>query len=320
MKKFIKKTLAFTKQIVLICLRNITFPIVLWIIFPLLGLIIIFLPNYPWGGNEREQRFIFFFLNVLALWIGMNTSSISFIKDRENYIRERLQGLSVKCYYFGNLFGYFILAIIQSITMTAMFWFLMSPYGIRKLNKILFNNYGIENSAPLNLNLFPGLTGIFIALLLSATCGVILGLMISAWSKIERTALVLVPMVTIFMIVYSQVVVDKLPKSDIKWKPIKEYISSKENLWSLTSYEENNKQPKYFWGARLSLFNPLRYSMNAMKLGVFYHEKNDGKYDSADTQFNLIVAWLLETVMIFILMFPVILFTLYLLYDPRKRI
>lgn len=303
--------------------------------FPLAGCLAVLLPFAPVEMPD-ERVFVQFFVTVLAFWIGFTGTCVLFVRDRQNYVQERLQGLHPAAYYLGTLSAWLLLAAIQCVVMLLMLLILPvlidgvnAAYGVLCLGGNFQEEFKKLREAWNLINNGGQAFYTLWALSLVNMTGVIAGLFVSSWARSEQQALVWVPIVTIFVIIFSQGVL-RVQRQDYEysagvWNSIltcrttcgivdayRKLVcaTSVKSMTTILSVKSNVY--KCFWGSRLSLLNPIRYCVSIMRIasGDFDRDKPVARLRGA----------LYETFPIVVLMWaPGVVASIIHLWDPRRH-
>jgi len=320
-KNWRRSLAAWTKQTLLQAVRDRGFLLTSFVLFPISGIFLILISYHPvFSVNESGYIPILFFLHLLAFWISLNGTSTVFLREREAYIYERLHHQPVMIYFSSHVICYLFLALIQSAFLTGYF-ILFFRWVVDVINKFIIGYLpGNSNvfSEILHRSPFGFPWGLILGLGISSITGSCVGLFISAVVPSERVALILVPIITVFVILYSPAVIsNKRVNGYAPHAPLVQvddeqgYKCIFRKLWKGTAKNDESQDsdfhPARFWGVRLSLFNPLRYSMNVTQiLWDVYGSMADGVSALMEASFALG-----EAVLILFL-------TALALRDPRK--
>jgi ABC-type multidrug transport system ATPase subunit/pSer/pThr/pTyr-binding forkhead associated (FHA) protein len=137
--------------------------------------------------RDQPRDFVYFVLSLVSVWFGTSVAAREIIREKAVYARERMVNLGLMPYVFSKLF---ILGIIVGIQCLLLF-----------LPLKFFDLIGLMD--------MPGeLRGIpqFWAMILTASVGIALGLLISATVKTSEMATSLVPLILIPQILFSGLV------------------------------------------------------------------------------------------------------------------
>ena len=137
--------------------------------------------------NDQPRDFVYFVLSLVSVWFGTSVAAREIIREKAVYTRERMVNLGLMPYVFSKLF---ILGIIVGIQCLLLF-----------LPLKFFDVVGLMD--------MPGeLGGIpqFWVMILTASVGIALGLLISATVKTSEMATSLVPLILIPQILFSGLV------------------------------------------------------------------------------------------------------------------
>jgi ABC-type multidrug transport system ATPase subunit/ABC-type multidrug transport system permease subunit len=124
---------------------------------------------------------LLFILALTALWFGCSNSVREIVKERAIYARERMVFLLIPPYIASKLRNLAVLSLAQCLILTVV-----GPWGS-------WSAIGGVGTAPV----------LFITLLLSAICGVSLGLLLSSLVRTSDKAMSLVPLVVLPQILFS---------------------------------------------------------------------------------------------------------------------
>ncbi|WP_254508946.1 ATP-binding cassette domain-containing protein [Anatilimnocola floriformis] len=156
-----------------------------------------------------------FFLVVISIWLGMNNSVRDLIRERKTYVREKLAGLSPPTYYLSRAVSHAFLGAVQ-VTL------LLLVTGI--LGKLLFSVDTWERL---------GLVGRFPWLWFVLFCchfgGVGLGLMVSALSRSEETAVGWLPVLIMPQLLLSAVATGQADAPYSQPRPFRPFVKLMES-------------------------------------------------------------------------------------------
>jgi ABC-type multidrug transport system ATPase subunit len=143
-----------------------------------------------------NARLLNFFLCVVSIWLGLNNSARDLVRERKNYVRERLTGLSPEAYLTSKLFVYAGIGLLQIAVLLGVTLTFVILFGEK--NGVLDDFYG-KSWRPF-LIIYA-----FFVLFLSYLCGLGLGLFSSVISKTEEAAVAVLPLLIMPQILISAV-------------------------------------------------------------------------------------------------------------------
>lgn len=138
-------------------------------------------------GGKSPRDFVYFVLALVSIWFGTSVSAREIIRERPVYRRERMFNLGIIPYLTSKLFVLWVIVFIQCLMLFVPLKF-----------------FDLIGAMPM-----PGeLLGIpqFWTMLLTASVGIALGLLISALFKTQEIATSLVPLILIPQILFSGLV------------------------------------------------------------------------------------------------------------------
>ena len=136
---------------------------------------------------------IVFFAVAVSIWLGMNNSIRDLVRERKQYVRERLAGLQPSAYFASKWAAFSIAGIVQLL----LLW-LAIRLGSLHLHML-------QEGLPLeNLDKLPSLW-VWAILLLSYTGGLGLGLLVSAVVRSEEAAVAALPLLLMPQLLLSAV-------------------------------------------------------------------------------------------------------------------
>lgn len=141
-----------------------------------------------------------FFACVVSIWMGLNNSARDLVRERKNYVRERLAGLSPDGYLLAKLCTFSIIGIVQTtilviVTYAAGIAFI-SDSGV--VNDFAFGPRGYG---------FVHFFSVLFCLILAYLCGLGLGLLASTLARSEEAAVAALPLLIMPQILISAVAV-----------------------------------------------------------------------------------------------------------------
>jgi len=138
---------------------------------------------------------VYFFCIVISIWLGLNNSARDLVRERRLYVRERLAGLRPGAYLSAKWGVYSLVGIVQLVLLVAVIRigcaYVMPEDRVRALLEM------------------PRL-GFFAVLLASYTCGLGLGLLMSALARTEEAAVAALPLLIMPQLLISVVAVGGL--------------------------------------------------------------------------------------------------------------
>jgi ABC transport system ATP-binding/permease protein len=141
-----------------------------------------------------------FFACVVSIWMGLNNSARDLVRERKNYVRERLAGLSPEGYLLAKLCTFSLIGIVQTtilmiVTYAAGVAFI-SDAGVT--NDFAFGPRGYG---------YMHFLSVMCCLILAYLCGLGLGLLASTLARSEEAAVAALPLLIMPQILISAVAV-----------------------------------------------------------------------------------------------------------------
>lgn len=141
-----------------------------------------------------------FFACVVSIWMGLNNSARDLVRERKNYVRERLAGLSPDGYLLAKLCTFSLIGVVQTtilmiVTYAAGVAFI-SDAGVT--NDFAFGPRGYG---------FMHFLSVLCCLILAYLCGLGLGLLASTLARSEEAAVAALPLLIMPQILISAVAV-----------------------------------------------------------------------------------------------------------------
>jgi hypothetical protein len=141
-----------------------------------------------------------FFACVVSIWMGLNNSARDLVRERKNYVRERLAGLSPDGYLLAKLCTFSLVGVVQTtilmiVTYAAGVAFI-SDAGVT--NDFAFGPRGYG---------FMHFLSVLCCLILAYLCGLGLGLLASTLARSEEAAVAALPLLIMPQILISAVAV-----------------------------------------------------------------------------------------------------------------
>lgn len=155
-------------------------------------------------NDQSRDSFIHFFLVVCALWMGMNLSVKELVKERAPldpgrpmlslFFRDYLAGVHPNCHLAGKLLAFLPLVALQTllVALFARVWIVMmiSESTHEPIRRQLLGNPFLAD---------------FLILFLTGLGGLILGFVISAVARTERSAVTMLPLLLLPQLLLSRV-------------------------------------------------------------------------------------------------------------------
>jgi hypothetical protein len=138
-------------------------------------------------GANQPRDFVYFVLALVAVWFGISVSAREIVRERAVYKRERMVNLGLVPYIFSKLL---VLGIVSGLQCLLLF-----------LPLKFFDATGLMPMP----GVFFGIPQLWV-MVLTASVGIALGLLISSLVKTSETATSLVPLVLIPQILFSGLV------------------------------------------------------------------------------------------------------------------
>jgi ABC-type multidrug transport system ATPase subunit/predicted component of type VI protein secretion system len=148
---------------------------------------VIALLTYFVMGSRQPRDFLYFVISLVAIWFGTSVSAREIIRERPVYKRERMFNLGIMPYLMSKLFVLGLIVFVQCVLLFVPLKF-----------------FDLTGLMPM-----PGeLAGIpqFWAMLLTASVGISIGLLVSALFRSQEIASSLVPLILIPQILFSGLV------------------------------------------------------------------------------------------------------------------
>ncbi len=141
------------------------------------GPLIAFLIAGVFSNLNTDSLTLYFVMALSAFFLGAANSAREIVKERKVFLRERIHNLSCSAYVGSKL-------LVQSLLMV---------FGAAALT------IGVQLKVPLRVHI----AVVFLGLLLSAVVGVAVGLVLSSFAKRSDKAVMMVPLVVIPQILFS---------------------------------------------------------------------------------------------------------------------
>ncbi|MGB4728298.1 MAG: heme ABC exporter ATP-binding protein CcmA [Thermogutta sp.] len=141
-------------------------------------------------GRASKIDPILFFTVVVAIWLGMNNTVRDLVRERRQYLRDRMAGLQAEAYLAAKVSLYLAIGIIQLLV-----FFLLVRLGCSQ---------AIDESLAKKLS-ETGDLGWLTTLSLVYLCGVGLGMLVSTLSRTEEAAVASLPILILPQILLSAV-------------------------------------------------------------------------------------------------------------------
>ncbi|MCB9654185.1 MAG: ABC transporter permease [Deltaproteobacteria bacterium] len=140
-----------------------------------------------WSNINSDSRSLYFVMCLSAFFLGAVNSAREIVKEREIFLRERMFDLSCRAYASSKMRVLCMLGLIQCTALTGI----------------------IVAFVPVKV----GVLGIAVCLLAASVAGTAVGLFISATAKTDDRAVMMVPLIVIPQILFSDFV---LPGSELR--------------------------------------------------------------------------------------------------------
>jgi len=145
--------------------------------------------------NQGRSFYVFFFLVVSAIWLGMTLTVRDLVRERRLYVRDRLAGISPAAYLGGKLA--FVVAVIgaQSLVLLAAARWIFIPFLMSSRQELVVMDLAEGTSFLVGL----------VVLTLAGFGGSVIGMIVSVLSRTERAAIALLPLVLLPQVLISRV-------------------------------------------------------------------------------------------------------------------
>jgi ABC-type multidrug transport system ATPase subunit len=165
--------------------------------------------------NSGLAKNLHFFLCVVSIWLGLNNSARDLVRERRNYVRERLAGLAPDAYLLSKL------GLFASIGLVQMLILMITVDIILR----------VSNSVDIFWKEYYGIGPLMILfwLFVSYLCGLGLGLLASTWARSEESAVAVLPLLIMPQILISSLatgeqkeifkpfIVGVMERADVNW-------------------------------------------------------------------------------------------------------
>jgi ABC-type cobalamin/Fe3+-siderophores transport system ATPase subunit len=141
-----------------------------------------------------------FFACVVSIWMGLNNSARDLVRERKNYVRERLAGLSPDGYLLAKLCTFSLIGIAQ-IAILLLVTYVAGAAFIS--DDSVPNDFAFGRQGYGLLHCF----GVLCCLILAYMCGLGLGLLASTLARSEEAAVAALPLLIMPQILISAVAV-----------------------------------------------------------------------------------------------------------------
>jgi ABC transport system ATP-binding/permease protein len=148
-------------------------------------------------ANASSSRFIHFFLVLAAIWMGMTLTVRELVRERALYLRDRLGGLLPDGYLLGKGAFSVVASAAQGIALYTCARILMPLLVAGDPRNVLYPLEAYSSILCLALG--------FVALILAAIGGALIGLTISSLAKSEQAAIAFLPLVILPQLLFSRV-------------------------------------------------------------------------------------------------------------------
>lgn len=135
-------------------------------------------------SDDQPRDFVYFILSLVSVWFGTSVAAREIVKEKPIYTRERMVNLGIFPYLASKLFVLGIIVFVQCFLLFAP----LKMFDLLGLMKMPGEFFGIAQ---------------FWTIILTATVGIALGLLISALVKTSEMATSLVPLILIPQILFS---------------------------------------------------------------------------------------------------------------------
>jgi ABC-type multidrug transport system ATPase subunit len=152
-----------------------------------------------------DTRTLGFFVCVVSIWMGLNNSARDLVRERKNFVRERLAGLSPDAYLLAKLGLFSVVGLIQTVlllavTVTAAAFTVGEPSILIEFASWIRNRGGDGPEGSLvSVHLLFILGCMFVCYL----CGLGLGLLASTLARSEEAAVAALPLLIMPQILIS---------------------------------------------------------------------------------------------------------------------
>jgi ABC-type multidrug transport system ATPase subunit len=141
-----------------------------------------------------------FFACVVSIWMGLNNSARDLVRERKNYVRERLAGLSPEAYLLAKCTAFSVIGFIQTVILVLVTYAAGLAFisDASVINDFTFgpHGYGFLHSI-----------SVLLCLILAYLCGLGLGLLTSTLARSEEAAVAALPLLIMPQILISAVAV-----------------------------------------------------------------------------------------------------------------
>ena len=150
--------------------------------------------------SATEPTLLNFFACVVSIWMGLNNSARDLVRERKNYVRERLAGLSPDGYLLAKLTTFAFLGVVQ----TTILMIVTYAAGIAFIaNADVTNDFAF---GPRGYGVMHFLS-VMCCLILAYLCGLGLGLLASTLARSEEAAVAALPLLIMPQLLISAVAV-----------------------------------------------------------------------------------------------------------------
>jgi ABC transport system ATP-binding/permease protein len=153
---------------------------------------------------------LFFFVVVIAVWLGLNNSARDLVKERRHYVRDRLAGLDFVAYLAAKTTVHVIVGVAQVLLLLA----------VLRLSR----DFCLQDIVARDLQKTSS-TGLFALLLICYVGGVGLGFLVSALVPTEETAVACLPLLVIPQLLLSVVATGVYSKRDDEQRPFRPLVA-----------------------------------------------------------------------------------------------
>jgi ABC-type multidrug transport system ATPase subunit len=156
-----------------------------------------------------EATMLNFFCIVVSIWLGLNNSARDLVRERRNYVRERLAGLRPESYLGSKAMVFLGAGIVQVLFLMFVIWL---------TSKRVLDESALKEMARMSP------VWLFAVFWLSYACGLGLGLLVSALAQTEEAAVAVLPLLIMPQLLLSAMAVgqanDVYTRSDRTFKPL----------------------------------------------------------------------------------------------------
>lgn len=152
-----------------------------------------------------------FFSVVVAVWLGLNNSIRDLVRQRKQYLRERVCGVSPDAYLGAKWAVYTLIGLLQLVALLL---------SIRATSAVVLDEIAAKHLTDLSLSWW------FLVLLLSYSCGLGLGLLVSAIANTEEAAVAALPLLILPQLLLSVVAASQVSESYARPRAFKPLVAT----------------------------------------------------------------------------------------------